>query len=195
VALSFDDGPHPELTPRVLDALAAAGGHGTFFLVGHNARRQPQLVRRIVQEGHAIGVHTDHHRHAWVSGPARLRAEMESGLQALMEIGGVRPLWFRPPWGAFNAATCPLAARLGLRIALWSCDAGDWLPGATPGAIARRVRRGVVPGAIIDLHDGGQTEAGCRAMTSALPAMLEAIHDAGLRAGHLGEMFGMPAHG
>lgn len=193
VALSFDDGPHPDLTPRVLDALAAAGGRATFFMVGRNARRYPDLVRRVLAEGHAVGVHTETHRHAWISGPARLRTEMESGLEALVAAGGVRPVWFRPPWGAFNAATRSTAALLHLRIALWSCDAGDWLPGATPEAILRRVRRGLEPGAVIDLHDGGRRPAGCRAMAAALPAVLEAVAAAGLRAGHLGEMFGPPS--
>ena len=192
VGLSFDDGPHPELTPRVLDALAAARARATFFMVGRNARRQPELVRRVVTEGHLLGVHTETHRHAWISGPRRIRAEIEEGLRTLEAVGGVRPVWFRPPWGAFNALTRPTAARLGLRVALWSCDAGDWLPGATPEAILRRVRRGLQPGAIIDLHDGGQTPQGCRAMVEALPAILEAVAAAGLRAGHLGEVIGPP---
>lgn len=196
IALSFDDGPHPELTPRVLDALGAAGGHGTFFMVGRNVRRYPELVHRILSEGHAIGVHTDTHRHAYISGPARVRAEMEGCLSALVEAGdGAIPLWFRPPWGAFNATTRHTARRLGLRIALWSCDAGDWLPAATPAAVLQRVTAGLQPGAIVDLHDGGQTPAGCRAMTEALPAVLEAISSAGLRAGHIGEMFGLPPAG
>lgn len=196
VALSFDDGPHPELTPAVLDALGAAGAHGTFFMVGRNASRHPEIVHRVLAEGHAIGVHTQTHRHAWLCAPARLRAEMESGRRALVEAsGGARPLWFRPPWGAFNAATPLVARRLGLRIALWSCDGGDWWPGANPAAILGRVTRGLRSGAIIDLHDGGQTPAGCRAMADALPAVLTAIRQAGLRAAHIGELFGLPPVG
>lgn len=196
VALSFDDGPHPDLTPRVLDALGSAGAHGTFFMVGSNAQRHPHIVRRVLAEGHAIGVHTQTHRHAWVCTPGRLRFELESGWAALVEAGGgPRPLWFRPPWGAFNATTARTARRLGLRTALWSCDGGDWLPETTPRAILRRVTRGLQPGAIIDLHDGGQTLPGCRAMTEALPAMLMAIRERGLRAGHIGELFGLPPVG
>ena len=194
VGLSFDDGPHPELTPRVLDALAAAGGHATFFVVGQNVRRHPEIVRRIVAEGHALGVHTDSHRHAWTLSPAATRQQIAGGLQAITDVAGVRPRWFRPPWGAFNLTTRRLAAGLGLRIALWSCDAGDWLPGASPGAILRRVQRGIAPGAVIDLHDGGQVLPGCRAMTASLPAMLAAIARAGLRSGHLGELLGETAH-
>ena len=193
VALTFDDGPHPEITPRVLDALAAAGARATFFMVGENALRHPGLVRRVLAEGHALGVHTLSHRHAWLSTPTALRREIEMGADAIRTAsGGANPVWFRPPWGAFNAATRQAAKRLGLRIALWSCDAGDWLPGATPEAIAARVRHGLAEGAIIDLHDGGRTPRGCRAMAEALPGLLADIRATGLRAVHLGEMFDMP---
>ncbi len=194
VALTFDDGPHPEITSRVLDALAAAGARATFFMVGENALRHPNLVRRALEEGHALGVHTLSHRHAWISTPAVLRSEMAAGLDAIrLSSGGARPLWFRPPWGAFNASTRRAARALGLRIALWSCDAGDWLPGATPAAIAGRVRRGLAAGAIIDLHDGGRTPKGCAAMAEALPGILQDVRAAGLTAGHLGDLFGLPA--
>lgn len=194
VALTFDDGPHPEITTRVLDALAAAGARATFFMVGENALRHPDLVRRTVAEGHALGVHTLSHRHAWITTPSWLRREMTLGADAIRTAAqGASPLWFRPPWGAFNAETRRAAARLGLRIALWSCDAGDWLPGATSAAIAARVGRGLSDGAIIDLHDGGRTPRGCMAMADALPAILTEIRAAGLQAVHLGEMFGLPA--
>jgi peptidoglycan/xylan/chitin deacetylase (PgdA/CDA1 family) len=189
VALTFDDGPHPELTPRVLDALRAAGARATFFLVGENALLYPGLVRRIVAEGHTLGVHTLTHRHAWLCSPARLEREMAAGLRAVqVASGGHRPEWFRPPWGSFHARTLATARRLGLRIALWSCDAGDWLPGATPEAIAARVRRGLTEGAVIDLHDGGRTPQGCRAMVQALPAILEEVRGRGLRAVGLAEL-------
>ena len=192
VALSFDDGPHPELTPLVLEALEAAAARATFFMVGHNVRRHPELVRRVAAAGHAIGVHTDNHRHAWLCPPARLRAEISGGLDAIRATVGARPLWFRPPWGAFNAVSGRCARDLGLRIALWSCDAGDWLPGTSRVAIEQRVVRGLEPGAIIDLHDGGQTPAGCAAMVQALPAILAAARARGLRVDQIGALFDLP---
>ncbi len=195
VALSFDDGPHPEITPQVLAALEAASARATFFMVGENVRRHPELVRRIAAGGHAIGVHTDHHRHAWLCPPARMRAEIAGGLEAIVATVGARPLWFRPPWGAFNATSFRCARALSLRIALWSCDAGDWLPGTSGAAIERRVVRGLQPGAIIDLHDGGQTPAGCAAMARALPAVLAAAVARGLRADHIGALFDLPPLG
>ncbi len=194
IALTFDDGPHPEITPRVLDALGAAGGHGTFFLVGRNVRRYPEVVRRIVEEGHAIGVHTQTHPHAWVCTPSRVRQEIALGFNAIVETTGKRPLWFRPPYGAFNALSRPTAHQLGLRIALWSCDAGDWLPGATADGIRSRVTRGIGPGAVIDLHDGGQTPRGCRLMADVLPGVLERVAAEGLRPVHLGEFVGLPPY-
>lgn len=195
VALSFDDGPHPEITPAVLDHLGAAGARATFFVVGENVRRHPDLVRRMVREGHAVGVHTTTHRHAWITSPARLRWELTQGMAAITEATGLRPLWFRPPWGAFNAVTWTTANRLGLRVALWSCDAGDWLPGAGPAAIRRRVLAGVEPGGVIDLHDGGQTPRGCWAMAEILPDVLAAARSRGLQPAHLGELTGLPAMG
>ncbi len=193
VALSFDDGPHPELTPLVLAALEAASARATFFMVGRNVRRHPQLARRVAEAGHAIGVHTDNHRHAWLCPPSRMRAELAGGLEAIETAVGARPLWFRPPWGAFNAVSNRCARDLGLRTALWSCDAGDWVPGTSRAAIEGRVLRGLQPGAIIDLHDGGQTPAGCAAMAQALPAVLAAVRARGLRADHIGALFDLPA--
>ena len=194
-ALTFDDGPHPELTPRVLDLLAASGASATFFVVGENVRRYPELVRRMVAEGHAVGVHTQGHRHAWLLGPAATRAEIAGGLTAVTAATGRRPLWFRPPWGSFNAATAATVRRLGLRTALWSCDAGDWLPAGSAAAITARVVGGLRDGAIIDLHDGGRTPAGCAAMVSALPHILEVAARRGLRLGHLGLLFDLPPMG
>jgi peptidoglycan/xylan/chitin deacetylase (PgdA/CDA1 family) len=193
VALTFDDGPDPELTPAVLDALAEAGATATFFVVGENVRRAPELARRAVAEGHALGVHTEHHRHAWTLGPAALRAEMERGLEAVVSATGRQPLWFRPPWGSFNARSRAEARRLGLRTALWSCDAWDWVPGATAAGILGNVAAGLGDGAIIDLHDGGRTRAGCRAMVEALPAILRAARARGLRPVHLGAPWDLPA--
>ena len=193
VALTFDDGPHPELTPLVLEALAAASARATFFLVGENVRRYPALVRELVGAGHAVGVHTDTHRHAWLCTPARMRQEITRCLETIGEATGRRPLWFRPPYGAFNAVTRRMAHGAGLHVALWSCDAGDWLPGASQQGIEGRVIAGLAPGAVIDLHDGGQTLPGCRHMAAALPAVLSTMRARGLSAVHLGEFFGLPA--
>ncbi len=195
IALTFDDGPNEEITPRILDALHAVGGHATFFLVGQNVRRYPHLVRRMVREGHAIGVHTETHPHAWLCVPSRLRREIAMSFTAIIEAsGGKRPLWFRPPYGAFNAVTTATAHRLGLRIALWSCDAGDWLPGASQQGIAARIRHGIQPGAVIDLHDGGRTPTGCRRMADLLPGILDEIVHAGLQPVQLGELVGLPPY-
>ncbi len=177
----------------VLSALEAAGARATFFMVGANVRRYPALVRRVRDQGHAIGVHTMSHRHAWLATPARLRWEMRECLRTIVEVAEARPLWFRPPYGSFNLLTQRTAAAQGLRIALWSCDAGDWLPGASGALIRRRVLAGLEPGAVIDLHDGGQTPKGCWAMARSLPEILEAASRMGLRGVHLGELFGLPA--
>src|SRR5262245_52825835 len=99
VYLTFDDGPDADWTPRILDMLAAADARATFFAVGANARKFPELVRRVVAEGHAIGNHTFSHRHPWTMLPSRAREEVAGGAAAIADIVGTAPRFYRPPHG------------------------------------------------------------------------------------------------
>jgi len=104
VALTFDDGPDPEWTPRVLDLLGAAGVRATFFLIGARAAQAPAVVKRIAGDGHEVANHSWSHRNPWLCGPATTRAEVRRAHDTLADLTGVAPRHFRPPWGMVNAA-------------------------------------------------------------------------------------------
>ena len=104
--LTFDDGPDPEYTPRVLDVLGRHGVRGAFFLIGERARRAPGVVGRIVAEGHDLGNHTWSHRSLWLCGPAETARQVREGHDAIADTAGQAPRFFRPPWGMTNMASC-----------------------------------------------------------------------------------------
>ncbi|MDT8436360.1 MAG: polysaccharide deacetylase family protein [Gemmatimonadota bacterium] len=152
VALTFDDGPDPVWTPAVLDVLAAHGARATFFLVGERAARYPDLVRRIREEGHAVGNHGWSHRSAHELAPDVLREELRLTQEALQDPGGA-PLWFRPPYGELDERAWRTARDAGYEIVGWSVLSDDWRP-MRPGDLAARLVDLVTPGAIVVLHVG-----------------------------------------
>lgn len=149
VALTFDDGPHPEYTPKLLEILARYEAHATFFVVGETAREHPQLLENIAAKGHAIGNHSWSHP----SFPAISRAERGRQLQACEElIGPHTQKLFRPPYGNQNLASRFDAFRLGFRVIAWSVTGTDWRGDGAEIVIARIAGR-FKPGSIILLHD------------------------------------------
>ena len=155
VALTFDDGPDPEVTPRVLDALRARGVHATFFVLGERAARHPELIERMQREGHAVGTHTQHHRIGFHFGsPAHIRREIEDAIAVVGGILHARPRLFRPPQGLRTPLFASGWRTLdGLTCVTWSVRGFDSRP-TTAQAIARRIVPKLVPGAIVTLHDG-----------------------------------------
>ena len=125
VALTFDDGPS-ESTPAVLDALSEAGAAATFFQIGSNAKRLPELARRVAREGHEIASHTETHPRFYLCSPARIAREIEQGQRSLESVHGVAPRLFRPPYGARWFGMYPAVDRLGLRVVMWSVSSRDW---------------------------------------------------------------------
>jgi len=154
VALTFDDGPHPDYTGGVLDVLARHGARATFFVSGSMADAHPDIIRRITSAGHEIGNHTMHHRHLVSLLPFREQMqEIEACQRLLIERYDITPRWFRPPMGYTTPATFRAARRLGLAVAGW--DVKGWDTFFTdPRRILRHVGRRVRPGSIILLHDG-----------------------------------------
>jgi peptidoglycan/xylan/chitin deacetylase (PgdA/CDA1 family) len=150
--LSFDDGPDPEFTPRLLEALARAAAPATFFVVGERLPGNEQLLGAIAAAGHEIGLHGMTHRRHDGLDAAAARAELEAGLEAIAAAGGPRPRWYRPPYGASSPALAGCCRELGLEIAYWSAWGQDWedLPAAR---IAALVERDLGPGAVVLLHD------------------------------------------
>jgi peptidoglycan/xylan/chitin deacetylase (PgdA/CDA1 family) len=153
VALTFDDGPDPELTPRVLEALAASGARATFNMMGWNAARHADLVRAVVDAGHELGNHTWTHLDLAGQSASQTRRQLDLGLRTIEAAGGARPRWFRPPRGNLTGAAVCAAAELGQDLLLWSIARGPAGVG-TPAAVASHLARVVRPGDVIGLDDG-----------------------------------------
>lgn len=182
IALTIDDGPDPEVTPLVLDILDRYGVKANFFCVGATAARYPILCKRIIQHGHAIENHTQHHPHyfAFLS-PARLKREIQSAQETISEITGRTPLFFRAPTGLRSPLLDPVLARLGLRLASWTRRGFDTRT-ANPAVVSRRLLKHLKPGAILMLHDGNSARSSCGVpvIVAVLPILLEAATTAGL---------------
>ena len=176
VALTFDDGPDPDWTPRVLDVLAREGVRAAFFLIGQRARRAPEIARRIAAAGHDLGNHTWSHRSLWRCGPAHTEREIQDGHTAIADAAGEPPRFFRPPWGKTNLAMFGVARQLDTPCVFWTVQP----EGRRPVDPAEQARRGIArarAGAIYDLHDAdGVPGAGAR-LVEYLPTLV-----AGLRA-------------
>ncbi len=151
-ALTFDDGPDAEWTPRLLDALAAAGARATFFPIARRAAAAPALVARLSAEGHEVGLHCDEHARHSTRDAAWGRADTERALERLRSVGVTARLW-RTPWGDEAPWTAAVAGEYGLRIVGWTADTHDWR-GDTAEEMLDAVRPRLQPGAIVLAHDG-----------------------------------------
>jgi len=151
-ALTFDDGPGADATPRVLDELERLGVAATFFVLGAEVRRAPQLAHRILAGGHELGVHGFAHPRYDLLSAEQAREDLEQGLEAIESVTGVRPAWFRPPYGKLSQAAHRICLSLDLRIAYWSAWGLDW-EAIRSRAISSEVISGLTRGAIVLLHD------------------------------------------
>jgi peptidoglycan/xylan/chitin deacetylase (PgdA/CDA1 family) len=174
VALTFDDGPSPVYTPRVLDVLRRMHARATFFVIGYLVSAYPDVVQRVHAAKMAIGNHTYNHPEVppFNQLPRRLLdAEIELGAETLSQLRITTHL-LRPPAGSSSATVVRAAAAAGERVVLWSVDAVDWAAGVTPPQIKRRVLDAVQPGSIVLLHDGGGDQS---ATVAALPGIIRGI--------------------
>jgi len=163
VALTFDDGPNPKWTPRLLDVLGEHGVKATFFMLGSRAQAEQELVRRVAAEGHLIANHSWNHPNLARSWASRVREELMRTSETLEQITGERIGYFRPPFGARRPVVFRIARELGLRVVTWNAMTSDWSePSAEriAGELAAKIeglgRRGRA--ANIVLHDGGHRE-------------------------------------
>lgn len=182
VALSFDDGPDPEGTPAILEVLGEAGIAATFFLLAERAERFPELVSRLVGEGHDVGLHADRHV-ALDREPIRpLARRLIRARRRLEELSGGAVRLHRPPFGRLSWRGLQAARLAGLDVVLWSHSPRDWDPDTTP-PLAERLAACLEPGALVLLHDAAGTfpHQG-RATAAALRRALPAIRSRGLRA-------------
>ncbi|HWD70848.1 MAG TPA: polysaccharide deacetylase family protein [Solirubrobacteraceae bacterium] len=181
VAITFDDGPHPEGTPRMLEALAQAQATATFFMVGEQVAKRPALARLVVAQGHAVGLHGYLHRPHPLRKPHELVEDFERGLAAIEDATGATPLLHRPPFGIYSPASLRLARERALQPLLWSRWGKDWRKVTTPERITGRVTSGLEAGDVILLHDADYYSARCshKRTAAALPQILRMLKSAG----------------
>lgn len=172
--LTFDDGPDPHWTPRVLRVLEQFDVRATFFVIGRLAREFGPLLREIRAAGHTIGNHAWSHRNPWTATHAQARHEVGAGADAITAALGERPAWFRPPYGRLSATLAAAARAEGERIALWSLSAQDWGPFGAPQRIESRLR-GAAAGDIVLMHDGPWLDNRPSSTLRVLPAVLERL--------------------
>jgi len=180
VALTFDDGPNPDATPKILDTLRQKGVRATFFVLGSHAERWPELVRRIAHEGHQIGNHGYFHRKLQFKSPFYVSRDIRLGIRAIKRAGAPAPKYFRAPHGFRSPWTTPIASSYGERTVGWSLGVWD---SDRPGVeeIVRRTLEGIEPGSIVLLHDGdGYNPDGDRMQTAAaLPMIIDRLKQEG----------------
>jgi peptidoglycan/xylan/chitin deacetylase (PgdA/CDA1 family) len=185
IALTFDDGPSLETTPRILETLARHSVPATFFVLGENVRRHPEIFRRIVSEGHGIGIHGDTHTPFVLYSAARVGEEIARTRAALQAAcpSSETTTWLRPPYG-FKESWLPACAhRAGCRLVTWGVNARDYRR-QNPEAIANAVLSHIGPGAIVLLHDGAANAP----TADALSQILDGLHAQGYRCALLNEL-------
>lgn len=181
IALTFDDGPSPRTTPKVLAELARHDARATFFVLGDKAARQPELLRAIASAGHEIGVHGwAHDRLLSLRHPRRIMAEIDRARAVIHTITGFRPQLFRPPVGHVSPRTAAASRDLGLTLVGWSVRARDGLRHTTPADVVKRVTGGLRRGAILLLHDASEHEQFEPAGVAALSEILGEANRRGL---------------
>jgi peptidoglycan-N-acetylglucosamine deacetylase len=173
LAITFDDGPNPAITPKLLDLLERHGAKATFFLIGQFVRECPDLAKELVDRGHAVGNHTELHPNLFWMNPTKVRVELRLCHDAITGAIGTPPKWFRPPYGMRNPWLAPAASDLGYRTVMWTLIPGDWqekpaewlIPRMQP--IAENARRKLAgrsqsdvsgTGDILCLHDGSHRQ-------------------------------------
>ena len=182
VALSFDDGPHPEGTPAVLAALESLGWRATFFLLGDQVARFPDVARSVVAAGHEVGVHGYQHRNHLGRTPGGLRRDLTRARDVIADTTGVTPSWFRPPYGVLTGGTLLAARSAGLTPVLWTAWGRDWLDADGP-TVTRTVLAGLRDGGTILLHDSDctGTAGSWRGAAASLPLLAAALDNRGWR--------------
>jgi peptidoglycan-N-acetylglucosamine deacetylase len=168
IYLTFDDGPHPEVTPFVLDCLAKYQMKATFFCIGKNVRLYPELFKRIIDEGHRVGNHTENHLNGWKS------SDREYFEDVITANGVIPSALFRPPYGraTWFQLNCLRTSSAKLKIVMWTVLSGDFDPGLSPDQCFLNVRQNLQPGNIIVFHDSKKAEEKLR---YALPLVIEEI--------------------
>ena len=178
IAITFDDGPDNEYTPKILDILREHGVRATFFLIGHSVEKYPKVAKRIIAEGHAIGNHTYHHVNLANMAPWQVVTELEKANTVLAQVVNQQPSAVRPPYGALDSLAIEAIAEKGYKVVLWTIDSLDW-----HGLSAKEVLDNVIPelknGTILLHHSAGGPEEDLSGMLEALPVIIETLKKQG----------------
>ena len=179
VVVTFDDGPHPEGTPAILEVLARAGARAMFFVVGEQVAQRPALLAELEAAGHTIALHGHRHRLQVRLTAQQLREDLERGLDAIAEANGHIPAYHRPPYGVYSPAGLQAARAAGLTPLLWSRWGKDWRRLTTPERIAARATEDISKGDVILLHDADfySARGSHRRTAQALTAILETLKE------------------
>jgi peptidoglycan/xylan/chitin deacetylase (PgdA/CDA1 family) len=193
VALTFDDGPDPLGTPAILDTLSELGWRATFFLLGSQVRRHPQVARSIAARGHEIAVHGYEHRNHLARSARWVRRDLDAAYEEISTVTGVRPRWFRPPYGVLSAGSLLAAGELGLRPVLWTTWGRDWEAGPANTVMAH-LRRNLGDGGTILLHDSDCTSrpGSWRSTVAVMPLLFADLARRGLAVRPLDEHLDAP---
>ncbi|KSU84036.1 Peptidoglycan/xylan/chitin deacetylase, PgdA/CDA1 family [Fictibacillus enclensis] len=168
--LTFDDGPHPVYTPQLLDLLKSYNVPAAFFIVGERAEREPELLKRMSNEGHTVGIHHQTHSNSWLLTPGKLKKEISRCATVIQQATGKKADFYRPPWGRFNLFSLLLAREY--QIIMWSSITGDWKAGQGKDKLAAKLKKSLHSGCIYLLHDNGENPG---ADDEAPSVMLEAL--------------------
>lgn len=153
IALTFDDGPEALHTEYILQILASENVKATFFLLGKNIEKHPQLAKKIVEAGHDVGNHSYSHRNFYYLNQIEITEEIKESQYQFYSVFGTFPIYFRPPYGNLNRRDMPLVRQYFHRIIKWSIDTNDWRKSASPSAIKKLILNKVHPGSIILFHE------------------------------------------
>lgn len=176
IAVTFDDGPHPEFTPRLLDTLKERNIKATFFLVGRSAAAHPQVVKRMVEEGHEVANHTWAHPLLTGYSTEGVSSQLKRAHDAIEKAGGVAPILYRPPYGGVRLGQRrSIQEQFGYPTILWDFDPLDWQSPRSVQKVHDRVLAGTKPGSIVLLHDIHETTV------NAMPATLDVLIERGFR--------------
>lgn len=175
IYLTFDDGPHPDITPFVLDELAKYNAKATFFCIGNNVKRFPEVYRQVQQQGHIVGNHTMHHINGWKSSDSVYLADVTEAAEY------IKTAYFRPPYGRIKRSQIKKlsngnATLLPLKTIMWSVLAGDWDSTVTPQKCFERVKKNIYPGCIVVFHDSAKAY---ERMSYVLPKLLKYFTEEG----------------
>lgn len=193
VALTFDDGPDEEFTPKVLDQLAKVNVKATFFIFGRRGERFPEVLRRIVREGHIVGNHTYTHPNLTKLKPEQVRFQLERTDEVIRRVTGKTPALFRPPYGAINDTVIREVIRLKKKIIFWNVDSLDWMQ-LNAKQVTANILAHVRPGSIILQHAAGGVGENLQGTVDAIPVVVNELRSRGYRFRTIPQLINIPAY-